>query len=126
MKSASKAIIVNKNKYLLQHRDNKRNIYSPNCWGFFGGAIKPKESAEQCVKRELKEELSVKCDFLMKMHECLNPNTGTYLHFFYVNPKTKITINNLKEGQNLGWFKKDQIKKLKKAWDLKIFFDFMI
>ena len=48
---------MNKDKYLLQLRDDKNNIYSPNCWGFFGGACKENETSEQCMKRELQEEL---------------------------------------------------------------------
>ena len=126
MKLASKAIILNKNKYLLQLRDNKKNIYSPNCWGFFGGEVQENETPEKCIKRELQEELSIKCDFLMKINEYLYPKTGTLLYFFFVNPIGKITLNNLNEGQDIGWFSKEQIKKLKKAWDLKSFFDFLI
>ena len=97
MKLASKAIILNKNKYLLQLRDNKKNIYAPNCWGFFGGGSKRSETSEQCMKRELQEELSIKCDFLMKMHECMHYKTGTYLFFFYIKPNEKITKKTLQK-----------------------------
>ena len=127
MRSASKAIIVSKNKYLLQLRDNKKNIYSPNCWGFFGGSCKKNETIEKCMRRELCEELSVNSNFMMKWYECLNDKTGTYLYFFYVNLKNKIALKKPNEGQALAWFSKNQIKKLKKkAWDLKIFYDFLI
>ena len=114
---------MNKDKYLLQLRDDKKNIYSPNCWGFFGGACKENETSEQCMKRELQEELSTKCDFLMKIHECMHYKTGTYIYFFYTKLNKKITKKNLKEGQDMDWFYPHQIKKLKKAWDTKIFFD---
>ena len=116
---------MNKDKYLLQLRDDKKNIYSPNCWGFFGGACKENETSEQCMKRELQEELSTKCDFLMKIHECMHYKTGTYLYFFYTKLNKKITKKNLNEGQDMAWFYPHQIKKLKKAWDTKIFFDFI-
>ena len=36
---ASKAVIIHKGKYLLQHRDDKKEIFSPNYWGCFGGMI---------------------------------------------------------------------------------------
>mgnify|MGYP001281588625 CR=1 FL=1 len=50
---------VNKNRYLLQLRDDKKNIAYPNSWGFFGGAFKKKETAEKCIIRELYEELLI-------------------------------------------------------------------
>ena len=48
MKLASKAIILNNGKYLLQHRDNKKNIF-PRLWGLFGGMADNKETPEQCL-----------------------------------------------------------------------------
>ena len=50
---ASKAVIIHKGKYLLQHRDDKKEIFSPNYWGCFGGMIDHKnESAIEGIKRE--------------------------------------------------------------------------
>ena len=52
MHFASKAIIFSNNKYLLQLRDNKKNILYPNHWALFGGRFKKHESAEECLIRE--------------------------------------------------------------------------
>ena len=56
-----KAIIKFKGKYLLQLRDNKRNIFFPNFWGLFGGQIDKNETFEQIVdigfERQLVEEV---------------------------------------------------------------------
>lgn len=45
-------------KYLLSLRGPEANGY-PNLWEFPGGAVKPFESTQEAVIRELKEEISV-------------------------------------------------------------------
>ena len=59
-RNAVAAIILdNKNRVLLQLRDNKEEIFFPNHWGCFGGAIEPDESPKESLIRELKEELDI-------------------------------------------------------------------
>ena len=53
------AIIKYKDKYLFQKRDNKKGIFYPGFYGLFGGLPKKKEKPVDCIKRELKEELSL-------------------------------------------------------------------
>lgn len=58
--SAAAAIIVNSAGHLLlQLRDNKPDIFFPNHWGCFGGAIDANEDAFEAVIRELKEEIGL-------------------------------------------------------------------
>ena len=125
MKFVSKGIIVNKNKYLLQLRDVKKNIAYPNSWGFFGGAFKKHETAESCIARELYEELLINSEIISKIYEGYHTTTKSYIHFFSILPRDKITINNLREGQNLGWFEKKEIEKMQIAGDVKIFVNFL-
>ena len=40
------AIIINNNKILLQKRDNKKNIFFPNHYGLFGGAIEKEKKKD--------------------------------------------------------------------------------
>ncbi len=122
VKHATKAIICKDNKYLLQLRDNKKNIYFPNSWGFFGGEVGLRETPENSVKREVKEELSAGCSFLKKLFELENPGTGTQVHFFYFETKKNIKKKHLNEGQDLGWFLPKEMKKIKCTWDVKFFF----
>ena len=35
----------------------------------------------------------------------------------------KIDSRKLTEGQDLGWFSKKEIKKIKKSWEVKFFFN---
>ena len=40
---------------------------------------------------------------------------------FYVQALNEINVKNLAEGQSLGWFSKEKIKRLKKTPDIIIF-----
>ncbi|WP_017317437.1 NUDIX hydrolase [Mastigocladopsis repens] len=51
------AILYQKDKFLMQLRDNKPNIVYPGCWGLFGGHIEPGETSEVAVQREILEEI---------------------------------------------------------------------
>ncbi len=53
------AIIKYNNKYLFQKRDNKKEIFYPGFFGLFGGLPKKNEKPIDCIKRELREELSL-------------------------------------------------------------------
>ncbi len=50
------AIIKNKDKYFIQKRDSKGLL--ADLWEFPGGKIKEKESPQEALKREVKEELN--------------------------------------------------------------------
>lgn len=46
-------------RYLLQHRDALPQIFFPDHWGLFGGALEPGESEIEALLRELQEELAL-------------------------------------------------------------------
>lgn len=64
---AVKGIIIKNNKYLLQLRDNKKNISYPNHWGLFGGRINRNEKLVDAVKREIKEEINLEIKIISKV-----------------------------------------------------------
>lgn len=110
------AIIIYKGKYLIQKRDNKKNIFFPNFWGVFGGGLKKKEFAKKGILRELKEELNLTFEKPIKKLslKISSKNFKPVRHrIFYVCivkflPK-KILIY---EGKDFALLSFDQLKKL--------------
>ena len=56
--AAAALMVTPDGRYLLQHRDPLPEIFFPDHWGSFGGALDPGESPEEGMRRELMEELS--------------------------------------------------------------------
>ena len=67
--NAAVALIVDEQgRYLVQLRDSKPNIFFPDHWGCFGGAIEPGETNERCLARELDEELGLDLSLFAVRH----------------------------------------------------------
>lgn len=54
------AIIERDGKFLIAKR--KKGTHQENKWEFPGGKVEPNESKEDCLKRELKEELGIETE----------------------------------------------------------------
>ena len=119
MNIATKAVIKSGSTYLLQLRDNKKEILSPNHWGLFGGKKNNYETSEKAIKREIFEELGVNCKVLKKIGEGFHKPSGTKNIFYLIKSLNAIKSKNLKEGQDLGWFTLSQMKKMKLTWETK-------
>ena len=112
---SSKGLLVEKGKYLMQLRDNKKDIYYPNLWGLFGGSLNKNETFKRAVKREINEEtnLAVKVskeilsvNFTM---ETLKKRCQIVYFECKILKKKKII---LREGKKYRFFSFGQIKKL--------------
>jgi 8-oxo-dGTP pyrophosphatase MutT (NUDIX family) len=57
--NAVAAVITVEGSYLLQLRDDKKEIFFPRHWGCFGGGCEDGETLEQALVRELHEELEL-------------------------------------------------------------------
>ena len=117
------AIIYHEDKYLLQKRDNKKNIFFPNLWGVFGGTIEKNEKPIDGIKRELKEELNLNFkitkEFLKQIIETkyFKPQR-TRLFFICKLPNDFKKIIKLNEGADLKFFNLHQINSLRMVpWD---------
>ena len=113
---SSKAIITFKEKYLLQLRDNKENIFFPGFWGLFGGRQDNNEKEKLAVKREVKEETNLN---VLISSQILSVN----FHMIGLKKKRKITYFDCKikkspkitlnEGQKYNFFSFNELKRLK-------------
>ena len=50
-------LVLDDGRYIMQLRDPKPEIFYPDHWGCFGGAVDRGEDARQALARELREEL---------------------------------------------------------------------
>lgn len=106
---ATAALIVTPDgRYLLQHRDDKPEIFWPGYWGCFGGGLEPGETPEICVRRELIEEIGFNPSHVrhfssMQMDWSFAGYSQIPRHFFEVSiVETDLAELRLGEGQNLG------------------------
>ena len=68
--------------YLITKR--KRDVMFAELWEFPGGKRNPEESLENCLQRELKEELGVTVAVHDLVHEVLSPHAqGSLILYFY-------------------------------------------
>ena len=108
------AIIFIKNKYLLQLRENKKNIYFPGFWGVFGGLLEKNEGFEKGLEREVKEETNLN----VKASKMILSNNFRFLDYkiryrMYfeckVLDKNKINLN---EGRDFKFYSFKELRKL--------------
>ncbi len=126
MKRSVGAVIYLKDKYLIQKRSKKKNIYFPQLFGVFGGGVNFKEKSLKAVKREILEELNIKIT-LNQIKYFLNisinsrhfKNNRSRSYYSVEISKKKINSINLREGQSFHLLKIKDIKKLNFVpWDL--------
>ncbi len=116
MIKSAKGIIVLKKKYLLQLRDNKKNIYFPNFWGLFGGRVSSNENFSEALKREIKEEINMIINIKKKVFSTTYDMIGLKKKrkmIYYECLKTKNTQLILTEGKKFGLFKFEELKNLR-------------
>jgi 8-oxo-dGTP diphosphatase len=59
------AIIEVDNKILVVQRSEKMKL--PLKWEFPGGKLEPNETEEDCIKREIKEEINIEIDIIKRL-----------------------------------------------------------
>ena len=95
---------------LLHLRDDKAPV-NPNKWALFGGGNENNESPEECLIRELNEELGIKVkeDELRCLCDYFNANTNDWHYAFYIESDKLKSEMQLNEGADFDWVPLDRV-----------------
>ena len=109
-KGTSMIFANSKFQVLMYLRDDKPGLPFKNCWDLIGGHIETDETPDQCISREILEEieLAVEAPKLFNIFDFADRIEYTYF--------AKIDIDilrvRLNEGQRLKWFSEREISAL--------------
>ena len=108
-------IFVNDNRQVLLFlRDNIPSIPYPNMWDVPGGHVEKFESPEQCIVREMKEEMNLILDAFELFSEIEFKDRIEYT--FWAKVDFVIDEIDLTEGQKLKWFTQEEAKQTQLAY----------
>ncbi|MBC6433253.1 NUDIX domain-containing protein [Nostoc sp. HG1] len=94
------AILYQKNKFLMQLRDNIPGILYPGYWALFGGHIELGETPEVAVKREILEEIGYILPPFVEFG-CY-PDERVVRHVFHAPLSVELNQLVLNEGWDMG------------------------
>ncbi|MEH2117462.1 NUDIX hydrolase [Nostoc sp.] len=94
------AILYQKNKFLMQLRDNIPGILYPGYWGLFGGHIEPDETPNIAVKREILEEIGYNLPSFVEFGCYFNERVVR--HVFHAPLLVELNQLVLNEGWDMG------------------------
>ncbi|MEH2320608.1 NUDIX hydrolase [Nostoc sp.] len=102
------AILYQKNKFLMQLRDNIPGILYPGYWALFGGHIEPGETPEVAVKREILEEIGYTLPPFGKFG--YYPGERVVRHVFHAPLLMELNQLVLNEGWDMGLLTPEDIR----------------
>ncbi len=108
-------IFVNDQKQVLLFlRDNRPDIPFSNMWDVPGGHVEEDETPDQCIVREMKEEMGIELNgFKLFSVEKFDDRIE---YTFWKKENIEIADITLTEGQCLKWFSEDEVKRTKLAY----------
>lgn len=108
------AILIVREKYVLQLRDDKPNIPAPGLWSLFGGMKKANETPLAAIRREISEELSIepsKYQYLGFVDYYASFENDIIRTWFFLSDVTELwAIHKLKEGRAASLFSFNEIR----------------
>lgn len=124
MKNVTLCYIEKDEKYLMLHRTKKDNDLNKDKWIGVGGKFEDKESPEECVIREVKEETGLtlnSCKLRCIVTFVSNEWETEYMYVFTSNDFTG-ELTECSEGE-LEWIDKEKVRDLPTWEGDKIFLD---
>ncbi|RLC51821.1 MAG: NUDIX hydrolase [Candidatus Cloacimonadota bacterium] len=111
----SSIIFVNdQNQVLLFLRDDKPDLPYRNMWDVLGGHVESDETPEECIVREMKEEIDLDLkDFQLL---CCKEFDDRIEYTYWKKSNLKIEEINLIEGQRLKWFTRQETAETELAY----------
>ncbi len=102
IKVAVGIITINSQVLVCQRKKTARY---PLKWEFPGGKFENGESVEECLRRELREELSINADVGKEFfrQEWIYPDSGSFEVFYHLVPSYAGTIRN-NVFEQIRWF----------------------
>jgi 8-oxo-dGTP diphosphatase len=94
------------NKILLFLRDDFPQIKYPNRWDIPGGHVEIGETPEECIVREIKEEIGLQLSNFQLFEQREFPDRIEYS--FWKRQNINIEKIVLTEGQALRWFSREE------------------
>jgi len=113
-KGTSIIFVNDKRQILLFLRDDKPGLPYRNMWDIPGGHIEDAETPEQCIVREMKEEM----DLTLNAFELFSVKEfdDRIEYTFWKKANFDTETINLHEGQQLKWFTELEAKNTKLAY----------
>lgn len=122
-KGCSIIFVNDKKQVLLFLRDNNPDIPFPNMWDVPGGHVEDTETPEQCIVREMKEEMGLELAGFRRFS--VEEFDDRIEYAFWKKTDIHIDEITLTEGQRLKWFTENEIKNTELAYGFnKILADF--
>lgn len=113
IKDVCGALIEHQGKFLIAKR--KSNDSFGGLWEFPGGGIEPGEEKEECLEREIKEELGVDIEVERLIYVFEDEIPELKINVYLFECKIKQGIPKPLDCQQVLWANLDQLKKLKLA-----------
>jgi 8-oxo-dGTP diphosphatase len=113
-KGTSIIFVNDQRKVLLLLRDDKPTIPYPNMWDVPGGHVDDGETPEQCIVREMKEEMDLTLEEFQRLS--VMEFTDRVEYTFWKRVNLDIEKIDLREGQRLRWFTELEARNSKLAY----------
>jgi len=113
-KGTSIIFVNDQQQVLLFLRDDKPTIPYPNTWDVPGGHVNAGETPEQCIVREMKEEMDLTLEEFERFSVMEFTDRAEYT--FWKRANLDIEKIDLQEGQRLRWFTELEVRNTKLAY----------